>query len=161
MPHPTPTAAKSASPPLRGWGPRGSGQGVGGIALALTLLATPTTAQIIPTGTPAADILLSQAIAEQRLYLTCTALDGQTHSFIADLWARDVIAATATLTANTVAPEAIAAFTAAAATGALLPPPDTPFEAVRQFCASQPDWVENLNRMQMLRLETTLPGAFE
>ena len=35
-----------------------------GLALTLTLLATPTLGQVIPTGTPAADILLSQAIAD-------------------------------------------------------------------------------------------------
>lgn len=42
MPHPTPTAAKSASPP-----PRGEGMGVGGylLAIALTLLTTPTHAE--------------------------------------------------------------------------------------------------------------------
>lgn len=156
MTHPTPTAATSASPP-----PRGKGVGVGGRPLAILaaalLLTTPALAQVIPTGTPAADILLSKAITEQRLFLTCTALDPQTHDFIAGLWAKDVAAAATLLTEHNVPPEAIAAFTAAALPENLLPDPDTPFQDIRKFCATDPDWIRRLNRTEMIRLATDLP----
>jgi hypothetical protein len=158
MTHPTPTTAKSASPP-----PRGEGLGVGGLSLILAalFLTTPATAQIIPTGTPAADILLSQAITEQRFFLTCTILDTQTHGFLSDLWQAEVIAVTDLLTENNVRPEAIAAFITAAQPDSLLPAPDTPLKDVRQFCAADADWIRKVNRMEMINLSRQLPQAFE
>jgi hypothetical protein len=159
----TPTAAKSASPP-----PRGGGLGVGGhlrptcsgLLLAL-LLSTPATAQIIPTGTPAADILLSQAITEQRVFHTCSAFDVQTHQSILDLWASDAAFAAEVLAGNNVPPEAIAAFTAAAAPRALLPAPETPFEDVKQFCDTHPAWQTRLAQFDFVILANDLPKAFE
>ena len=164
MPHLTPTAATSASPP-----PRGEGLGVGGnlrptcggLLLALTLTtATQATAQVIPTGTPAADILLSQAISEHRVFLTCSALDGTVHPLVLQNWQREVDAATATLTANQVAPGAIAAFTAAAKPENLLPAPDTPWAEVKEFCDTYPDWQTDYARLNFTLLELKLPKAF-
>lgn len=129
--------------------------------LAALLLATPTAAQVIPTGTPAADILLSQAIAEHRTFLTCSALEPRTHARIAEAWEWDVTAAAAILAANQVAPEAIAAFTTAAQAETLLPAPDTPFEDVRQLCDSQPDWMTRYFEFNFTVLALKLPQAFE
>jgi hypothetical protein len=155
MTHPTPTAAQSASPP-----PRGEGVGVGGLALALTLLTTPLSAQVIPTGSPAADILLSQAITEHRTFLTCSALDPATHAQITENWQRDVTAAAAILAANQVPPEAITAFTTAADPSALMPAEDTPWGQVQGLCATRPDWQETYFQLNLTILETSLPGAF-
>lgn len=129
-------------------------------ALTLVLLATPAQAQIVPTGTPAADILLSQALTEHRVFLTCSTLDPQTHQQILTNWQRDVEAATTLLAANNVPPDAIAAFTTAAKPENLLPAPDTPFEDVRQLCDSQPDWMTRYARLNLTLLELKLPGAF-
>lgn len=128
--------------------------------LATLLLATPALAQVIPTGTPAADILLSQAIAEHRLFLTCSALDPQTHQQILAYWQRDVASATAILTAQGVAPDAIAALTAAADPAALMPGPDTPWAEVTALCATQPDWQTAYFQLKLTVLELKLPGAF-
>jgi hypothetical protein len=129
--------------------------------LAALLLATPTAAQIIPTGTPAADILLSQAIAEQRVFLTCSALDPATHALIAETWQGDVAAAAAILAENNVPPEAIAAFTMAARPEKFLPAPDTPFEDVMQLCTSNPDWTKDLFSFRFTILAQQLPQVFQ
>ena len=155
MTHP---AATLKAPPLP---LRGEGMGVGGLALALTLLTTPATAQVIPTGTPAADILLSQAITEHRVFLTCSALDPATHAQILTNWQRDVTAAAEILKTNTVPPEAITAFTTAANPTALIPAPDTPWADVRQLCDSNPDWQQRYFQFNLIVLELKLPGAFE
>jgi hypothetical protein len=159
MPHPTPTPAKSASPP-----PRGEGMGVGAPALALLaalLLTTPTHAQIIPTGSPAADILLSQAITEHRVFLTCSALDPATHAQIAENWQRDITAAAAILAAHNVPKEAITAFTTAADPAALMPAEDTPWAEVKGLCDTHPDWQQTYFQLNLTILDLKLPGAFE
>ena len=131
---------------------------MGGCLLALTLaLTSQAQAQIIPTGTPAADILLSQAIADQRLFLTCSALEPDTHTFLLEAWQRDVAKATDLLTAANVPPEAITAFTTAAAPENLLPAPDTPFEDLQKFCATDPKWLTRAMKMDTVRLAADLP----
>ncbi|MCU0904012.1 MAG: hypothetical protein MUE83_09075 [Tabrizicola sp.] len=129
--------------------------------LAVLLLTAPAQAQVIPTGSPAADILLSQAIAEHRVFLTCSALDPATHAQIAENWQRDTAAAVAILTANSTPPEAIAAFTAAAAPSALMPADDTAFSDVRQLCDSNPDWQQRYLQFDLIILDLKLPGAFQ
>ena len=169
MTHPAPTAAPKTCPlPLHG-----PGTGVGGHlcrprrvrysapSLALTLLATPLSAQVIPTGTPAADILLSQAITEHRVFLTCSALDAQTHAQITENWQRDVTSAAAILKANNVPPEAITAFTTAAAPAALLPSDDTPWAEVKGLCATHPDWQASYTQFNLTILDLKLPAAFQ
>ncbi len=154
MTRPTPTAA--TSPPLRRvrihctpW-------------LALTIaLATPTHAQIIPTGSPAADILLSQAIAEHRVFLTCSALDATMHNQILINWRKDITAATTILTAQKVPPEAITAFTTAADPKALMPTEDTPWAEVKGLCDTYPDWQQRYFQFNLIFLDLKLPGAFE
>jgi hypothetical protein len=128
--------------------------------LAALLIASPATAQVASTGTPAADILLSQAIAEHRVFLTCSALDPAKHAQITENWQRDVAAAAAILAANQVPPEAIAAFTAAADPARLLPAPDTPFEDLRQICDASPDWPERSVQLNLTLLALKLPEAF-
>jgi hypothetical protein len=124
------------------------GQARHGFAVLLTLiLTTPTLAQVIPTGTPAADILLSQAIADQRLFLTCSALEPDTHTFLLEAWQRDIAKATDLLTAAKVAPEAITAFTT----------PDTSFEDLQKFCATDPKWLTRAMKMDTVRLAADLP----
>jgi hypothetical protein len=125
------------------------------------LLATPTLAQVIPTGSPAADILLATAIAEQRVFLTCSALDPEAHGLIAMAWAEDIARAAAILTENAVPAEAIAAFTAAAAPTALLPTEDTAFVEVMRFCDTHRDWPETWGQFNFTILDLKLPGAFE
>lgn len=129
--------------------------------LLLTLLALPASAQIIPTGTPAADILLSQAIAEQRLFHTCSALDPQTHGVITRAWAQDAVAAAAILAENSVPAEAIAAFSEAARPENLLSAPETTFENVIQLCTSNPDWPQDLQTFRFTVLAQQLPQVFQ
>jgi hypothetical protein len=130
-------------------------------ALVLILLATSASAQIVPTGTPAADILLSQAIAEHRVFLTCSALDPATHAQILANWQRDVTDAATILAANAIPAEAIAAFQTAAEPGNLLPADDTPFTDVKQLCASNPDWQTRYDQLNLTLLHLKLPRAFE
>lgn len=161
MPPLSPTVATSASPP-----PSGAGMGnrrlcLHGAPLLALLLPLPTLAQVIPTGTPTADILLATAIAEHRVYLTCSALDPVTHAQITENWQRDVAAATAILTAKAVPPDTIAAFTAAARPETLLPAPDTQFDDVKQLCDANPDWQTLYFQFNLTMLELELPKAFE
>ncbi|AZL58611.1 hypothetical protein EI545_07040 [Tabrizicola piscis] len=129
--------------------------------LAALLLATPTFAQIIPTGSPAADILLTQALAEQRVFLTCSSLDGLAHPLIVQGWQSDAAAAIATLAANNVQAEAIAAFTRAAQPESLLPAEDTPYAEVKQYCDAHPDWQTTYGRLNFTVLELKLPQVFQ
>lgn len=165
---PTPTAAPEA-PPLPH---RGEGMGVGGHFrrlrihgapwLAVTLaLTTPTHAQVIPTGSPAADILLSQAIAEHRVFLTCSALDHETHARIRADWQADVASATAILASHNVPPETVAAFTTAADPAALLPTEDTPWAEVQGLCATRPDWLQAYDSLDRVILDLKLVGVLE
>jgi hypothetical protein len=130
------------------------------VALA-TLLAAPAAAQIIPTGTPAADILLSQAIAEHRVFLTCSALDHATHAQILANWQRDVTDAAAILAANAIPDEAITAFQTAADPANLIPAADTPFADVKQLCDGNPDWQARYAQLNLTLLHLKLPQAFE
>lgn len=111
-------------------------------AALLAVLASPSVAQVVPTGFPAADILLSQAIAEHRVFLTCSALDPAQHARIQTDWQADVAAATALLAARKVPAETVAAFTTAADPAALTPAADTPWAEVQGLCATRPDWRE-------------------
>jgi hypothetical protein len=138
------------------------GQARDGVILTLLalLLATGASAQVVPTGTPAADIVLTQALADQRLFLTCTALEPQNHQLILDFWAADVAAATAILADNGVPEEAIAAFTQAALPENLMPAPDTPFATLREIC-SDPLWFQRMMRRDFTELAVQLPKALE
>lgn len=128
------------------------------VAIGLAL-ASPAAAQIVSTGQPATDILLSQALSEHRIFLTCSVLEPQIHQQIVQNWQRDVDGAAAALQAANVPPEVIAAFTKAAAPDALMPSPDTPFEDVRQLCDSQPDWATRYTQMNFTLLEFNLLQA--
>jgi hypothetical protein len=136
------------------------GPGVACLALGL-FLPLPLAAQIIPTGTPAADVLLSQAIAEHRVFLTCSALDPQLHALILQNWQRDTAAATAILTAQNVPLEAISAFTTAARPENLMPADDTPWAEVKGLCATQADWLNTYQEFDVTILELKLPRAFQ
>jgi hypothetical protein len=131
------------------------------LLLATLLLTTQATAQIIPTGTPTADILLTQALAEQRVFLTCSSLDGLSHPLIVQGWQSDAAAAIATLAANNVPAEAIAAFTTAAKPESLLPAEGTPYAEVKQFCDAHPDWQTTYGRRNFTVLELKLPQVFQ
>ncbi len=127
----------------------------------LTLLTAPAAAQVIPTGTPAADILLSRAIAEHRVFLTCSALDPLTHAQILTNWQRDTAAAVVILQAHKVPPEAIAAFTQAADPAALMSAEDTPWGQVKGLCDTHPDWQKTYYEFNLTILDLKLPGAFQ
>ena len=169
MTHPAPTAAPKTCPLRLNW----PGTEVGGHPcrprrvrysapfLALTFLTTTLSAQIIPTGTPAADILLSQAIAEHRVFLTCSALDPATHQQILTNWQRDTAAAIAILKAHNVPPEAITAFTTASEPAALTPQDDTPWADVKALCDTHPDWQASYDQFNAIVLELKLPAAFQ
>lgn len=153
-PRPTPRATLSNEVP---------GQARDGVVLGLSLaftLALPATAQIIPTGSPAADILLSQAIAEHRVFLTCSALAPLTHQQILTNWQRDVTAAAAILKAHNTPPEAITAFTKAADPKTLMPAPATPWAEVRSLCDTHPDWQKTYSELNLILLDLKLPEAF-
>ena len=125
------------------------------------LLASPLSAQVIPTGSPAADILLSQAIAEHRVFLTCSALDPLIHQQILTNWQKDTAAAVAILAAHNVPQDAIAAFTRAADPAALTPADDTPWAEVKGLCDTHSDWQKTYYEFNLTILELKLPGAFE
>jgi hypothetical protein len=129
--------------------------------LLLLLLPLPAAAQIIPTGSPAADILLSQAIAEHRVFLTCSALDPETHTRIRAGWQADIASATAILASHNVPPETVAAFTAAAEPQALMPTPDTPWTEVHGLCATRPDWRQAYDNLDRVILDLKLVGVLE
>ena len=128
--------------------------------LATLLLTTPAAAQIIPTGTPAADILLATAITEHRTFLTCSALDPVFHAKVLATWQQDTAAAIAILTASNVGQDAINAFAEAADPKTLLPAPDTPWSAVKGLCDTQPDWRQRYSLVGISILELHLPQAF-
>ena len=130
-------------------------------ALLASGLALPTAAQIVPTGTPAADILLSQAIAEHRTFLTCSALDLPTHRIIVDSWLRDTAEASVILAEQGVPAAAITAFVAASRMEALMPAEDTPFAAIRALCAATPGWQAAYFEFRMIFLKLKLPQVFE
>lgn len=152
--------ARSWASPRQTRGPLWSRAGAHGAALAFCM-SIPATAQVASTGNPAADILLSQAIAEHRVFLTCSALDPKTHAQVAENWLRDVTAAAAILAANQVSPEAISAFTTAAAPETLVPAPDTPFEDLRQICEASPDWQDRYVQLNLTILELSLPEVLQ
>jgi hypothetical protein len=127
--------------------------------VALAFLTAPAAAQVIPTGSPAADILLSQAIAEHRVFLTCSVLDPAMHQAIAQAWETDIATAARLLADRKVTPEAITAFTTAASPQALLPAPDLPFADVRALCDQHPDWSARYAAGSAIRLADSLPGA--
>lgn len=133
---------------------------VAGVALA-ALLAAPAAGQIIPTGTPAADILLTQAIAEHRVFLTCSALQADLHQEILANWQRDVTDAAAVLAGNAIPAPAIAAFQTAADPANLLPLPDTPYADVKQLCDANPDWQSRYAGLSFTRLPVRLPEVFQ
>jgi hypothetical protein len=141
------------------------GQARDGVSLALAaflaLLPLPARAQILPTDFPAADIILTQALAEQRVFLTCSALDPAMHEIVARSWAEDVQAAQAIMAAEGVTVEAAAAFTAAARSAALMPAADTPWTEVRQLCDAHRDWPVRYGRLDFTILRLKLPAAFE
>lgn len=130
-------------------------------ALTLLLLTTPTHAQILPTGSPAADILLSQAITEHRVFLTCSALDPETHARISADWQADITSAKAILASHDVPPETVAAFTAAADPQALMPPPDTAWAEVQALCATRSDWRQAYDNLDRVMLDLKLVGVLE
>jgi len=159
MTHLTPIAALEAPPlPLRF-----RGTGMGGrplVLLAALLLASPLSAQIIPTGSPAADIILTKGIADWRIFVTCSALDYQTNWLVVDELYHDITAASAILKANNVPDAAITAFAAAADPEALSPPPDTPFAEVLELCLASSDWSARWLDREFTFLERDLPKAF-
>ncbi|RYH93527.1 MAG: hypothetical protein EON48_19675 [Acetobacteraceae bacterium] len=130
-------------------------------AALLAAFATPLAAQVNPTGSPAADILLTKAIAEHRVFLTCSALDGLTHDQILTNWQRDTAAAVTILKAKAVPSDAITAFSSAADPAALMPAPDTPWAEVKGLCDTQPDWQKSYYEFNLTVLELKLPGAFQ
>lgn len=132
-----------------------------GLLLLTLALTSPLSAQVIPTGTPAADILLSQALTEHRVFLTCSALDSATHQTIVGDWLRDVDAAAAILTDQKVPVEAVGAFVNAADPLALMPADDAPWFQARDLCANQPDWPQRYDRGDFIHLDLTLPEAFK
>lgn len=127
--------------------------------LAALLLAPPVTAQVISTGAPAADILLSQAIAEHRTFLTCSVLDPETHQAILQAWNTDRAAAIGLLADHKIGANAIYAFRDASIPENLIPAPDTPFEDVRQLCDATPDWVQRYAARDRTILAQRLPDV--
>ncbi len=101
------------------------------------------------------------AIAEHRVFLTCSALDPLTHQQILTNWQKDTAAATAILQAHTVPQDAIAAFTTTADPAALMPADDTPWAEVKGLCDTHPDWQKTYYEFNLTILELKLPGAFQ
>ncbi len=115
------------------------------------LLALPAAAQ-----DPAARVaaILDTAMTEARVQLTCTSLERESHAVLTENWQTSVAETLQFLATRGVAPANLAAFTASALPGALLPAPDTPFSEVKAFCDSHPDWLRDLRAFR----GTFLPG---
>jgi hypothetical protein len=138
--------------------------GMGGrrlaVLAAVALLPSIAAAQIIPTGSPAADITLAKAIADWRVFVTCSALESQTNWHVVNDLYHDIKAASEILRANDIPEETIAAFAAAADPEALSPGPDTPFKDLEEMCIMHPSWHELWLDRDFTFLERDLPKAF-
>lgn len=149
-----PTSSAAPRPPARGRATAATSGRLG--LLATLLLALPAPAQVVPTGSPAADILLSRAIAEHRVFLTCSILDAEAHARIRTAWEGDVATALRLLGDRKIDPAAIAAFDAAARPEALLPTPETPFVDLRALCDQHPDWASRYAAGRFVQLAPEL-----
>lgn len=88
--------------------------------------------------------LLDQVLAEQRVALTCSSLDKQTHDSALQLWL-DIVPQIADLMTEAGQPaDAVDSFVASSTPDALILAGTTPFSDVRALCASQPDWMEGV-----------------
>lgn len=130
------------------------------VALAcLALMPASAFAQIVPTGTPAADILLASAIADYRVFVTCSLLDPAAHTKVVTGLSDEIRRASVILKAKGVPDATIAAFIAAADPATLVPAPDTPFAEVQEYCGDHSDWSERWQGRDFTGLDRDLPMA--
>lgn len=100
--------------------------------------------------------LLDQAIAEQRVTLSCSTIEADTHSGALAIWRNVVEESLALLEQGAVPAETRRAFAAAARPEVLILPDDTPFAEVRAFCDAHPEWMTDMGRFEAYSLLPTL-----
>lgn len=99
---------------------------------------------------------LEEAMAEMRVYFTCSALEPETQQFLRDYWSGMVAATLEHLQAEGIGPANLAAFAASAEPDALLPGPEVTFAEVRAYCATEGDWVARLAAFDLPQLPQAL-----
>jgi len=124
------------------------------LALSVLLCAAPAAAQdrverIMP--------VLERATEEWRVFLTCTALEPDSHPMVVDSWAHTVERTSAFLYDQGFPGSVVIPFATRARPDALMLPGDTPFSEVRAFCEAHPDWRWQLDSFGF----TMLPDALE
>jgi len=107
------------------------------IAALAVALAAPVTAQ---DRSAQAQALIDAALAEHRVFLTCSSLEPATHAVIRQDWERMAADSDAILAQLGFPLLFRLAFRAASRSEALMPPDDTPFAKVRALCDANPDW---------------------
>jgi hypothetical protein len=120
--------------------------------LALALSAAPAAAD-----DAAVAAVLDQAMNEWRTILTCSSLIPDDGGRLQGFWQDDVMETLSVIAEAGAQPDNLAAFTASALPGGLLPAPDTPWGEVMAFCQSDPDWYLRFQRFDIV----VLPRAVE
>jgi hypothetical protein len=126
------------------------------LAVLMAFLALPTVAEDKAT---LYGQIIDTAMQETRVFLTCTALEQGSNDLIRKNWQETVAKTLSFLADDGVTPPNLAAFTASALPGGLMPAPDTPFSEVIAFCNANPDWIRKLQRLDVIRLPDALEKA--
>lgn len=127
------------------------------LILAALLAATPALAQ---TALERIEPRLAAAIAEERVFLTCSAANAQMASELRFAWTAMVREARTSLEARDTSLADLAAFDRRTAVEAIVLPPETPAETTATFCdVENAGWLARYQNLQIIyRLdETPLP----
>jgi hypothetical protein len=126
------------------------------LALAALICASPVAAQDrVARITP----VLDRALAEWRVFLTCTALDPQAHAMVVDGWSGMVETTGTYLRERGLSGASLDDFPARAEPDALMLPGDTPFAEVRAFCEDHPGWRGQLETFGFILMPDALEEA--
>jgi hypothetical protein len=130
-------------------------------ALAILMIGTAAAAQtVIETGNSEADTLIRDALAEQRVFITCSSLDQSPHAFLTTNLIEMAANSAESLRRAGVAEKAVARFVAAATPAALMPAAGTSFAEVLELCDNNPDWADRFARLDFILLDFSLRRTF-
>jgi hypothetical protein len=125
------------------------------LTLALILLSAGSAVAQDPNTAIAA--ILDTALAEQQVFLTCTATSLKTHVFLRDAWARDVADGLQILADAGYPTDRIDAFTIAAMPENIILPATTPFGEVVAFCDANQGFERGVTTLTYTILRHALP----
>jgi hypothetical protein len=114
----------------------------------------------IETGNIAADTLIRDALIEQRIFMTCSALDATVHGYLTTTLADMVAKSAESLRRAGVANKMIAQFEAAMTPVALMPDADLSFADAVDLCNANPDWADRYARLDFILLDFRLREVF-